>query len=625
MLAHSFKISAVFIVIPFALLNAISFSVIGGTPQIRSDIENIIKDLTSRGLSIDLILDKITETLKNRGFLSPNIKVDADEISIEVGEEYRIDSIEIKAEEKSLSDLIRSIIGIGIDDIASISKIEDGVRKVISVLNLQGYYHPVVDYYLERVAGDRVILSIKVNSGYSCFIKDLRLSGITVFSEKMVINEMGLSDVRGAIKPSDISYAVSKIYRLYRDAGYGNCNVRPMITDIDEDGGLHLIIYINEGSLNLISKIFISGNNRTREVVILREIEFKPGDILRETDIKKTKSSISKLPFIKGTPEIIYEDGIVNIKVREGRAVLINGGLGVSPSSASSDLIGDVKFRMTNIAGTGRALLFSFSSWSENAQDISTSYTEPWVSGMPIDITGKFSLARRITYKKFVIEGAITGKLTGVLSLEGGGGFEKTARTLGAHTDDYYGFCGLIYNNIPSGKVPTTGSRANIRFDYGIRKVVGFGDNRKVYKHRPDIIAKVKWTGSIERYISAGIFVPYICLNWGMVHIGFGGLDDGDMFEVGGARSLRGYRRGAFFSDRFAIGTGEFHIMMSGRAYIYPLVDVGILHERKGVKTKVGYGVGLGADVGLGLLDISYTIGEGGLTNGMLNILMEMW
>ena len=559
-----FRILSILIIMP-VIGNALSLEISEGTPQIRTQIESTIKKLLSEGLTTDLIVERIDVLLKSNGYLSSNIKVEDDRLTVEVGDEYRIDDIDIKAEKPFSQDWVISLINIKIGDIADVSKIEAGLSKVVSALNTLGYYHPTINYSLEKVSKDRVALHIDVRSGPATYIKDIRFSGVSVFSEKQVLNETGLSSVQGAMKPEDISYAISKIYRLYRDAGYGNCKVRPLIIDIDENGGLHLIISINEGGLNLINKISISGNKKTREFVILREVEFKPGDVLRERDIKRTKTSISKLPFIKGMPDIQYKNGIVNINIREGRSVLIDGGLGISPGGESSNFVGDMKVNLINIAGTGRALSCAFASWGENLMDISASYTEPWVGDLPIDINTRFALTRRLTYKTLGIEGGITGKLTGALSLEGGGGFEKTDRTVGTHTDDYYGFSCLIYNSIPSGEVPVSGSRASIRLDYGIRKVVGFADNKKVYKYRPDIMAKVKWTGSIERYISAGIIVPYIRLSWGLVHIGLGGLQDGDMIEIGGARSLRGYRKGAFISDRFAVGTGELQI---GRAHV---------------------------------------------------------
>jgi outer membrane protein assembly factor BamA len=619
-----FRIISVLIITP-VIINALSLEVSGGTPQLKTEIENMLGDLSSKGVATELIVEKIGSFLKNRGYFSSSIKMSDDKLTVDAGSEYRIENIDIRAEKPVSQDWVISLMNIRAGDVADISKIEKGLGDVVSAINALGYYHPVIDYNLEKVSKDRVSLFVDVKSGHATYIKDIRFSGVSVFSEKEVLNETGLSNVQGAVKPDDVSCAVSRIYKLYRDAGYGNCKVNPVITDIDENGGMRLIFYIDEGGLNLIKKIVITGNKKTRELVLLREVPFKPGDVLRERDVRRAKIGISKLPFIRGTPEILYENGIVNIRVKEGRSVLIDGGLGISPGGESSNIVGDMKFKMTNIAGTGRTLYGSFASWGENVLDVSASYTETWVFNMPVDIATRFAMTERSTYRKLGIEGGLVGKLTGVLSLVGGGGFEKTERTAGTHTDDYYGYSGLVYNSIPNGEVPKSGSKATFRLDYGIRKIVGFDDNKKLYRYRPDSLARVRWTGDIERYISAGLFVPYIRACWGLVHIGSGGLDDGDLFEIGGAGSLRGYRRGAFLSDRFAVGTGELHIMMGGRAFIYPLVDCGIMHETDGVKTKVGYGVGLGADVGLGLLDISYVIGEGAVTNGMLNISMEMW
>jgi hypothetical protein len=103
-----------------------------------------------------------------------------------------------------------------------------------------------------------------------------------------------------------------------------------------------------------------------------------------------------------------------------------------------------------------------------------------------------------------------------------------------------------------------------------------------------------------------------------------------DLDAVGGARQLRGYREGEFRASRWAVGRAEFGVFPAAGGRAFAFVDQGVLYrpflDADGVPSsetllRTGYGVGLEAPSGLGLIALSLGWGQGdGPLDGKLHV-----
>jgi outer membrane protein insertion porin family len=92
-----------------------------------------------------------------------------------------------------------------------------------------------------------------------------------------------------------------------------------------------------------------------------------------------------------------------------------------------------------------------------------------------------------------------------------------------------------------------------------------------------------------------------------------------DLFRLGGANTLRGYREAQFLASRLVWSNVEYRILVGLRSYLFGFVDAGYVFtpERRDVgllkseQTKLGYGVGVRLDSPLGLLGVSLAFGQG--------------
>jgi outer membrane protein insertion porin family len=95
--------------------------------------------------------------------------------------------------------------------------------------------------------------------------------------------------------------------------------------------------------------------------------------------------------------------------------------------------------------------------------------------------------------------------------------------------------------------------------------------------------------------------------------------DVSDLFRIGGATTLRGYREGFFIGSRLAWTNLEYRVLVTPRSYFYGFMDFGYIVQpafatpdgRTSEQNKIGYGIGVRMDSDLGLIGVSIALGEG--------------
>ena len=78
---------------------------------------------------------------------------------------------------------------------------------------------------------------------------------------------------------------------IYQDKGYIFSSVSPEITPSGNDS-LDVKFVFNEGNKVFIENIFVSGNEKTRENVIRRELKLYPGDVFSRSKLMRSQRDI---------------------------------------------------------------------------------------------------------------------------------------------------------------------------------------------------------------------------------------------------------------------------------------------------------------------------------------------
>jgi outer membrane protein insertion porin family len=96
-------------------------------------------------------------------------------------------------------------------------------------------------------------------------------------------------------------------------------------------------------------------------------------------------------------------------------------------------------------------------------------------------------------------------------------------------------------------------------------------------------------------------------------------FENSDLFRLGGTNSLRGYREDQFLGARILWTNLEYRLLLTRRTFAFLFFDTGYYLREADVERNIlksedflyGYGLGLNIETGLGVLGVSFALGEG--------------
>ena len=183
---------------------------------------------------------------------------------------------------------------------------------------------------------------------------------------------------------------------LYQDSGFLFAQVNAVETKVENDS-ITVEIRIREDEKARIKKVTVSGNDKTNDHVIFRELRVKPGDLFSRSNIIRSIREIGQLGFFDQnvTPDVQpdYQNKTVdinfNVAERGGSQIELQGGYG------GGAFIGTLGLSFNNFSirnlfnkeaykplpmGDGQALSLRLQT-SRTFSTYSFSFTEPWLGG----------------------------------------------------------------------------------------------------------------------------------------------------------------------------------------------------------------------------------------------------
>ena len=161
--------------------------------------------------------------------------------------------------------------------------------------------------------------------------------------------------------------------------GYAFVDIRPRVNRRRDERMIDLVFQINEGPRVHIDRINITGNIRTLDKVIRREITLVEGDAFNTAKLRRSRQNIRRLGFFDRV-DIAQRQGdtpdkaIIDVDVQERSTGELSFGLGVSTTET---VVGDVSIRERNLLGKAQDLRLTL-GLSAARQQVDLSFTEPY-------------------------------------------------------------------------------------------------------------------------------------------------------------------------------------------------------------------------------------------------------
>lgn len=282
---------------------------------------------------------------------------------------------------------------------------DDDKQKLLDFYNSKGYRDAeIVQDTLYRYDDRSINIDFKISEGPKYYFRNIIWSGNFIYNDKTLNAILGIK--KGDIynkelidKKLSFNPKGPDISGLYMDDGYLFFHINPVEVAVAGDS-IDVEMRITEGEQATVNEVTISGNERTSDHVIRRELSTLPGQKFRRSDIIRTQQKLGQLGFFNaqkvsqnmmpnpanGTVDINW-----NVEEQSNDQVELSGGwggyygfvgtLGLSFNNFSIRNVPHFKNWKPLPVGDGQKVSIRAQANGRSYQSYSLSFTEPWLGG----------------------------------------------------------------------------------------------------------------------------------------------------------------------------------------------------------------------------------------------------
>ncbi len=387
--------------------------------DIRGTMSQQVGDILNRGtLRTDksAIANKYVD--KGFAFIDLDISVDTDNerklstvtVSVQEGTRWKIKDILFEGNTKASDSTLRRQL---VSDERSIFSRGDFLEQNLE-LDMQAieiYYQDMgyldVDVYdvttQLRASSDLNELTIIffLDEGPQWYFGGIEFTGNTLYTEKELAHPIK-HEIGDPLNNTKIQQQLSASADVYYDEGYIYNQIVPVVTRDNDKRTVSYLIKIQEFPKAIVGDIRVIGNNKTRDYVLLREVDLEVGESFSKSKLMSSLGNIYNTGLVTDvTSELLQiDDGsgsvIVNFMVEEKRTLVIGGAIGVSGGAGGFPLMAQINFGETNLAGRGQSLSTSL-DLSAALQRFSFSFSDNWLFNRRLGYNSSISISHGIS------------------------------------------------------------------------------------------------------------------------------------------------------------------------------------------------------------------------------------
>jgi len=265
-------------------------------------------------------------------------------------------------------------------------KYREDLPKVVQYYQNEGYRDAEIVqdsvYYNEE--RDDLFIDIWVYEGPRYTFGEFTWEGNTIFSTEELASSLHFETGEVYSKQKLDEAVYQHIGGKYYDLGYIYATLTPKETiDEDDPHKLNIHFLVTEGEQAKINEILISGNTRTKEKVIRRELRIYPGQTFNRSLLERSQREVWMLNYFANVePQVKPLDADkVNLEfvVEEKSTDTANMSAGWSERD---QLIGSVGVAMMNLFGNGQRVNFDW-MFGQYYNSFNIGFTEPYLFDTP--------------------------------------------------------------------------------------------------------------------------------------------------------------------------------------------------------------------------------------------------
>ena len=277
-------------------------------------------------------------------------------------------------------------------------------KLVIEKYNAKGYRDArIVRDSVYRIDDRNLGIDLVIDEGNKYYYRDITWTGNTKYTDETLNSILGIKKgdtYNKELLDKNLTYSETNldISSLYMDDGYLAFRVDPVEVAVENDS-IDLEIRLTEGKQFRISNVTLTGNTKTYDHVVLRELYSRPGQLFSRSDVVRSVRELATLGFFNQesiNPDVQPDPSDntvdINYSVEESAADQIR----LSAGFASGYLMLEAGMQFSNFSmrnlfnkkawkpmpmGDGQKLALSVSTVGRYYLTYGVSFTEPWLGG----------------------------------------------------------------------------------------------------------------------------------------------------------------------------------------------------------------------------------------------------
>ncbi len=279
------------------------------------------------------------------------------------------------------------------------NKFKDDKEKLKAFYQKRGYRDAMVVADSISYSEDKKKMNIwlTVNEGPKYYYRNFSWDGNELYTDEQLNSALGISNGE-AYNEEDLQKGIyERAQSLYMDKGYIYSNIIPEISPVGKDS-IDVHFSVIENQKVYVRNIIISGNIRTRENVIRRELKLYPGDVFSRQKLIRSQREVWILNYFGNVvPDVIPVDDDkvdLEITVEEKSSERANLNVGYTKEYG---MTGGGGIEFMNFRGRGQRFMLSASTGlsggssynyqtaSQRSQyhSFSLSFTDPMINDTP--------------------------------------------------------------------------------------------------------------------------------------------------------------------------------------------------------------------------------------------------
>jgi translocation and assembly module TamA len=374
-------------------------------------------------------------------------------------------------------------------------------------------------------------------------------------------------------------------------------------------------ILIEKGFTSRFDNIVFEGLTKIDADWLKRVARLDSSREITNSNLTKSVEQLNRLRFFEPIDSpILYrnnEEYIVKFRVDERPLTHFDilGGY-VPSSSGNSILVGRGELKLRNVGFDGLDLMLFFDRIDARVGKMNFKIDQNYILGYPIGATSSFSLIQQDTLWQ-----------SRNVSLGMWFGLSDEARVLIEYTNEVsvigntidqdirdqkgsFGTVGLHYSTRQGLGEAEPGWIFYVKAETGNQRILdGNGFNLKTPRKRVYLQSETHIRVLRRHNIVSGLNIGYLFKENPQLT---------DLWRLGGAKSIRGYREDQFFSQRYIWSDLEYRYFIEQSSYVFAFGQLGRININESIKNSFrdkytrSYGFGLAYTTNLGLLKFTY-------------------